>query len=105
AVCLHDATNEVFGRFHLRALGADQSEDHCLIIGDVPERCKRAGPIVVVFEEKPRCADALENRSGDWLIVAFDKPTAFLVATTKVDGKGHVGKTRQDGVVEFNSSA
>src|SRR6516225_2172146 len=105
AVCLHDATNEVFGRFHLRPLGADQSEDHYLIIWDVPEGCKRARPIVVVFEEKPRCTDALENRSGDWLIVAFDEPTAFLVATTEVDGEGHVGKTRHDGVVEFNSPA
>src|SRR6516165_8214637 len=59
AVCLHDATNEVFGRFHLPPFGADQSEDHYLIIWDVPERCKRARPIVVVFEEKPRCADGL----------------------------------------------
>jgi hypothetical protein len=32
AICLHDATNEVFGRFHLHPLGADQSEDHDLII-------------------------------------------------------------------------
>ena len=30
------------GGFHLRPLGADQSEDHYLIIWDVPERCERA---------------------------------------------------------------
>jgi hypothetical protein len=28
----------------------------------VPERGKRARPIVIVFEEEPRCSDALENR-------------------------------------------
>src|SRR5262249_16679490 len=42
AACLRDATNEVFRRLHLRPLGADQSEDHCLVIRDVPQRCERA---------------------------------------------------------------
>ena len=31
--------------------------------------------------------DALENRAGNWLIVPLE-PTAFLVATTEVDGEG-----------------
>jgi len=69
AICLRDATDEVFRRLHLRPLGADQSEDHHLVVGDVPERCKRAGPIAVVFEEKPRCTDAPENRSGKVKII------------------------------------
>src|SRR6266702_4008633 len=105
AVCFRDATNEVFRRLRLWPLGADQSEDHRLVVRDVPEGCKRARPIVVVFEEKSRCTDALENRPGNWLIVAFDEPTAFLVATTEVDGEGHVGKSGHDGVVELDPAA
>ena len=95
----------MFRRLHLRLLGADQSEDHRLVVWDVPEGCKRARPIVVVFEEKPRCADALKNRSGNWLIVALDEPTPFLIATTEVDREGHVGKSRYDGVVELDPAA
>src|SRR5262252_7095587 len=105
AACFRNATNEVFRRLRLPPLGADQSEDHRFVVRDVPQRCKRPRSLIVVFEEKPRCTDALENRPGDWLIVARDEPTAFLVATTEVDGEGHVGKTRHHGVVEFNSSA
>src|SRR5215831_9468724 len=105
AACFHDATNEVFRRLHLRPLGADQSEDHQLFVWDVPERCKRARPIIVVFEEKPHRTDALEKRPGNWLIVARDEPTAFLVATTEMDGEGHVGKSRHDGVVELDPAA
>src|SRR5262249_15212407 len=105
AARLRDATDEVFRRLHLRPLGADQPEDHHLVIRDMPERCKRARPIVVVFEEKPRCTDALENRPGNRLLVALDEPTAFLVATTEVDSEGHVGKSRHDGVVDLNAPA
>ena len=83
AVCFGDATNEVFRRLHLRPLGTNQSEDHRLVIRDVPEWCKRARPIIVVFEEKSRCTGALENRPGNWLIVALDEPTAFLVASMR----------------------
>ena len=83
----------------MRPLGADQSEDHRLVVRDVPEWGKRARPIVVVFEEKPGCTYALENRPGNWLIVALDEPTAFLVTTTKVDGEGHVGKSDRKSVV------
>jgi hypothetical protein len=100
---LRDATDEVFRRFHLQPFGTDQSEDHYLIIWDVSERFKRARPIVIVFEEKPGCTGALENRPGDWLIVAFDEPTAFLVAATEVDGEGHAIKSGHNGVVEINS--
>src|SRR6059058_1618247 len=105
AGCLRDAADEVFRRLHLRPLGADQSEDHHLVVRDVPERCERARPIIVVFEQKPCCSDALENRPGNRLIVAFDQPTAFLVATTEVDGEGHTGKSRYDGVVELDPPA
>ena len=94
--------DEVFRRLNLWPLGADQSEDHHLVVWNVPERCKRARPIVVVFQEKPRCTDALKNRPGNWLIVSLDEPTAFLVATTEVDGEGHIGKSRHDGVVELD---
>ena len=102
---MRDATNEVFRCLRLWPLGADQSEDHRLVVWDVPERCKRARPIVVVFEEKPRCTDAPENRPGNWLIVALDEPTAFLVASTEMDSEGHVGKSRHDGVVELDPAA
>src|SRR5262245_40808495 len=105
AARLGDATDEVFQRLDLRPLGADQSEDHHLFVRDMSERFERARPIVVVFEEKPRCSDALENRPGDRLIIAFDEPTAFLVATTEVDGEGHAGKSRHDGVVELDAAA
>src|SRR5262245_24499921 len=105
AARLRDATNEVFRRLHLRPLGADQSEDHRLVIRDVPQRCERARPLIVVFEQKPRCTDALENRPGNRLIVARDEPTTFLVATTEMDGEGHVGKSRHDGVVELDPAA
>src|SRR6266581_2101587 len=105
AACFHDATNEIFRRLRLPPLGADQSENHRLVVWDVPQRCKRARPLIVVFEEKPRCTDALENRPGNWLIVTRDEPTAFLVATTEMDGEGHVRKSRHDGVVELDPAA
>src|SRR5215831_16581791 len=105
AACFRNATNEVFRRLRLPPLGADQSEDHRFVVRDVPQRCKRPRSLIVVFEEKPRCTDALENRPGDWLIVARDEPTAFLVATTEMDGEGHVGKSRHDGVVELDPAA
>ena len=54
AARFHDATNEVFRRLRLRPLGADQSENHRLVVRDVPQRRKRARPLIVVFEEKPR---------------------------------------------------
>src|SRR5215475_10247548 len=50
AARLRDATDEVFRCLDLRPLGADQSEDHHLVIRDMPERRKRARPIIVVFE-------------------------------------------------------
>jgi len=105
AACFRDATNEVFRRLRLRPLGADQSENHRLVVRDVPQRCKRARPLIVVFEEKPRCTDALENRPGNRLIVARDEPTALLVATTEMDGEGDVGKSRHDGVVKLDPAA
>src|SRR5262249_7359994 len=94
-----------FRRLRLRPLGADQSEDHRLVVWDVPQRCKRARPIIVVFEQKPRCTDALENRPRNRLIVARDEPTAFLVATTEMDGEGDAGKSRHDSVVELDPAA
>src|SRR5262252_7002128 len=105
AACFRNATNEVFQRLRLPPLGADQSENHRLVVWDVPQRCKRARPLIVVFEEKPCCTDALENRPGNRLIVARDEPTALLVATTEMDGEGHVGKSRHDGVVELDPAA
>src|SRR5262245_3491126 len=105
AACFRDATNEVFRRLRLRPLGANQSKDHRLVVGDVPQRCKRARALIVVFEEKPRCTDALENRPGNWLIVARDEPTALLVAATEMDGEGEVGESRHDGVVELDPAA
>src|SRR5262249_56772241 len=65
AACFRNATNEVFRRLRLPPLGADRSENHHLVVRDVPQRCKRARPLIVVFEEKPRGTDALENRPGD----------------------------------------
>src|SRR5262249_43349305 len=105
AARLGNATDEVFQRLDLRPLGADQSEHHHLVLRDVPERFERARSIVVVFKEKPRCSDALENRPGNRPVIAFDEPAAFLVAATEVDGEGHAGKYRHDRVVELDPAA
>jgi hypothetical protein len=79
AVCFRDATNEVFRGLHLRPLGTNQSEDHRLVIRDVPERCKRARPIIVVFEEKSTPEVREGGRSGR--IIAATNASTFLLAS------------------------
>ena len=48
-----------------------------------------------------RCA----GKSGGQLAHSTLEPTAFLVATTEVDGEGCAGKSRNDGVVELDPPA
>jgi hypothetical protein len=100
---LGDAPLELAGRFEPALLGAHEPEHDRPVVGDVPQRLERAGPLVVVLEKETIEARAPEDLRGDPVISARGVEHAAVVAAADVDAELHAGVALDDRVVELDA--
>jgi hypothetical protein len=91
--------------FSCRELGIDETENHHLVVGHVPQGCEGAGALIVIFEKKSLRLDGAEKLLRNGLIVTFRQPPAVLVASSKVKPERDVRKIAYHGVLELDASS
>jgi hypothetical protein len=88
----------------LSFLGRDESQDYELVLGNVLERCERAGALVVVLKQKTIGFYPAKKLAADRFVAAAREPPAALVPASNVKTEGHSRETVHDGIVEIDTS-
>ena len=94
-----DARHQVFRRFGARRFRRHQAEHDHFVVGYSLQWVKRAGALVVVFQQESIRFDAFKYRLCNQIVATFDQPTAALVAPSEVEAEGNIGVAAHDGVV------
>jgi hypothetical protein len=99
-----DSLDEVFLLLELGELGADETENRTLVLGQVSEGFEASSAFGVVFEVVAVDVELVEQHDGDAVVASLTKVHAVLeVSSAQVDSNSHVfGNVPNTIVVELD---